>query len=154
MHIFDNGNAHPVSLGDRSTPKLDGDIYCSPACGCGCKKAAFDQASESAQAIAKLLGQGWEPKVWENCGWHFAVEKGIASVTLDEHGRCAGVFMFEMSETNRVWMQEVGDDPRDVVTALSVQLEERIATLKRAMLSVSIDPLEIESMPETAFIER
>lgn len=151
---FDNGNPHPVSAGDRHTPKLDGDIYCSPACGGRCKKADFDQASERARILVAQLGSGWVAHVWENSGWHFEVKKGIASISLDENGRYAGVFTFTMSETNRVWMQETGDDPRSVISALSAALEQRIALLSRALLTVSFDPLEIESIPETEFTEK
>lgn len=143
MDIFDNGNAHPISAGDRHAPRLDGDAYCSPACGMGCKRAEFDRASELALGIAKRLGGGWKPHVWENTGWHFEVKKGIATITVDDEGFYVGALVFVMSETNRVWIEKKGDDPRAVVEALSAELEERIAGLKRAILSISLDVVEV-----------
>ena len=59
--------------------KKDG-TYCSPACGCGCKLAAFDEATQKAAALVATLGDGWTPRVWENMGWHYAAMKGCATV--------------------------------------------------------------------------
>jgi hypothetical protein len=153
MDTFDNGNAYSVSVNDRDTPILDGDVYCSRRCGCRCKKADYDRALEGAQAIVGLLGRGWSARVWENCGWHFSVNKGIATVTLDEDGLYDVLFDFTMSETNRVWMSTKGTDVRAAINELSAELEERIALLKRALMSVSVDPLEISTSADTLFIE-
>lgn len=65
------------------TPRaLPGGIYCSPACGGAkgfCKRADFDRATMDAGALAAQLGDGWEPRVWENLGWHWEVAKGTVS---------------------------------------------------------------------------
>jgi hypothetical protein len=53
-------------------PQLHGEIYCSPACGGRCTKAAHDAAQEQAAALATRLGPGWTARVWENLGWHFS----------------------------------------------------------------------------------
>ena len=50
-------------------PRLQGEIYCSPACGGGCTKVAHDAAKKQASELAKQLGKGWKPHVWENLGW-------------------------------------------------------------------------------------
>src|SRR5262249_43953449 len=52
-------------------------FYCSPRCGCKCTKAAFDEATKQADDLAAQLGDGWEPYVWENGGWHWQLAKGI-----------------------------------------------------------------------------
>src|SRR5271170_7592802 len=52
-----------------------GGIYCSPACGARCRQAAYDRAKVESAALAKRLGQGWQPVVWENMGWYWSVEK-------------------------------------------------------------------------------
>ena len=66
---------------DRWTPResIDG-VYCAHACGRGCTRKEHDLAVEKATALATRMGDGWEPRVWENLGWHFAVEKGVASI--------------------------------------------------------------------------
>ena len=45
--------------------------YCSPRCGCGCTKAAYEQAVVDATTLCALLGPNWTPRVWENGGWHY-----------------------------------------------------------------------------------
>jgi hypothetical protein len=62
------------------TPVKKGLVYCSPACGHNCTKAAFDKATKSAEALAKTLGRGWVPSIWENLGWHYAVNKDFTSI--------------------------------------------------------------------------
>lgn len=55
----------------RWTPILNGETYCSPACGCGCTKAAYDTAVSDSLKLATELGVGWQPDVWENCNWYY-----------------------------------------------------------------------------------
>lgn len=57
-----------------------GPIYCAPRCGMKCTHAAFIKAGKRAAALCKLLGEGWTPRVWENCGWHYSAENGVASM--------------------------------------------------------------------------
>lgn len=57
-------------------PVLRGNIYCSPACGASCTKAAHDEAVKKAKALAKRMGKGWKIRVHENLGWFYAVVKG------------------------------------------------------------------------------
>jgi len=45
-----------------------GPIYCAPACGGGCTKAAYDAAVRKSRALAKRMGKGWVPYVWEKLG--------------------------------------------------------------------------------------
>ena len=54
-------------------PRRRGAIYCSPACGHGCTYAEFERVTREAGELAKSLGPGWKPKVWENMGWHYKV---------------------------------------------------------------------------------
>lgn len=62
------------------TPVRRGPVYCSPACGGGCTRAAYDAAREAAADLARDLGPGWAPHVWENLGWHYAAQRGSVSV--------------------------------------------------------------------------
>ena len=56
------------------TPKREGAVYCSPACGNGCKWVDYKLASHKASKLAGRLGAGWKPRVWENLGWHWEVQ--------------------------------------------------------------------------------
>ena len=51
------------------TARRRGDLYCSPACGADCSREAYEAAKATAAALAKTLGRGWRPVVWENIGW-------------------------------------------------------------------------------------
>ena len=55
-------------------------IYCSPRCGHGCTYDEFQEATRDAGKLAKRLGSGWSPVVWENMGWHYRVEKGCVAL--------------------------------------------------------------------------
>lgn len=64
---------HPMKMTcDLWKPVRKGSIYCSPACGGGCTYEAFLKASLEAEKLARRCGKGWEPRVWENLGWHYA----------------------------------------------------------------------------------
>jgi len=52
-------------------------IYCSPLCGGDCKRADYDKAVRESAKLAKRLGPGWKPNVWENLGWFWQVENGV-----------------------------------------------------------------------------
>jgi hypothetical protein len=44
-------------------------------------------AEKEATALAKVLGQGWKPKVWQNSGWHCCVVKGPVAVYPNPEGQ-------------------------------------------------------------------
>jgi hypothetical protein len=54
--------------------------YCAPACGHACTEADHSMAKHNAAALAKQLGKGWRPIVWENLGWHYKAKKGDCEV--------------------------------------------------------------------------
>ena len=58
------------------TPVRNGPIYCSTACGGGCKHAAYLAVAAQAEAMCAALGPAWEPRVNENLGWHCHVQLG------------------------------------------------------------------------------
>lgn len=57
-------------------PVLSGKTYCSPWCGGGCTKAAYDSCRRKAKALARRMGKGWTTHVHENLGWFYCVYKG------------------------------------------------------------------------------
>ena len=62
------------------TPVRSGKHYCSPRCGRGCTYEEFRLATEEADKLAGIMGDGWEPVVWENLGWHYKVVKGAMGI--------------------------------------------------------------------------
>lgn len=73
------------------TPRREGEIYCSPACGGGCTHKEYEQAQQSARLLCEALGKGWRPYVHENLGWHFAAHygqgRGHHSALIEVHMR-------------------------------------------------------------------
>jgi hypothetical protein len=67
-------------------PIAHGAIYCSPRCGFRCLRAAYDRAIKEGAALSARMGSGWQSHVWENCGWHYSVVKGIATISPEIHG--------------------------------------------------------------------
>lgn len=41
-----------------------------------------EEAEQKAQELCERLGPGWEPKVWNNMGWHWCVQNQVISVWL------------------------------------------------------------------------
>lgn len=73
---------------DRWKPILRGNIYCAPACGGGCTKAAYDSAVKSAEdLVQRLKGSGWTVQVHENLGWHYTAVSGPVQVYPSGDGR-------------------------------------------------------------------
>jgi hypothetical protein len=107
-------------------PIRKGPIYCSPGCGGKCTWAAHLQAKREAARLAKRLGPGWTPHVWENLGWHWKVQKGPLSIRAEKHrigyfGRVDG--LGGMSASAR--------GPKTLVLLLIKQLQDEQRRLRR-----------------------
>jgi hypothetical protein len=141
---FDNGNPTPPSTGDRWTPIRNGDVFCAPACGNKCKLADFERATASAAALVAELGDGWQPRVWENLGWYFSAEKGTASVGYSEGGGHftasidAGIFQQRHEQ-----FRAAASSPRAAMEAVLAEVEHKIAALRRTAISAALEPLKI-----------
>lgn len=101
------------------TPRLHGDRYCSPACGAGCTKSAFDRATGAAKKLAERLGKGWKPRVWENLGWHYAVISPCGRWKIHPHvyqGKAEGytAFLGESTSPGGIWAEH-GDTPEEAI---------------------------------------
>lgn len=146
VHVIDNGNPHPLESGSRWAPVLDGDIFCSPACGFRCKKADYDRALTSANALAATLGPGWAPEVWENGGWHWEARKGNATVCQEDDGRFSADIRFSLDDVHETLVREVRATPREAIEAVINVLDRKATILKRALVSLSLAPLEVEDV--------
>lgn len=69
-------------------PVRNGSIYCSPACGAGCKHSDYVKANEQAKILAELcrkaVGGKWTPFVHENLGWHYYVVQQGTLISVRE----------------------------------------------------------------------
>ena len=141
--IIDNGNPTPLKADDRWTPKLAGEIFCSPACGANCTKKNFDEATESARVLASQLGYGWEPRVWENMGWHFEAAKRGATVSAVDDSEYEASIRFYMDERTELCVSETRNSPAQAVEAVVEGLNARIKALRRALNAISPEPLQL-----------
>lgn len=147
-HTFDNGNPTPLSSGGRWTPIRDGEVFCAPACGFKCKLVDFERATASAAALVAELGDGWQPRVWENCGWYFSAGKGAATVDYSETGghftACIDAGSFgDRHEQFRA----AGKSPRAAMEAVLAQVEHKISSLKRTASSAAVEPIKLTAAP-------
>jgi hypothetical protein len=142
--IIDDGAENAVSIGDEWTPRLVGNVFCSPACGGDCKKADFDNSTEAARMLAAQLGRGWIPRVWENLGWHFEVNKGVATVSLERCGKYSACIEFSIIDQRIDKVSALDADPRIAMQRVIDVMNEKVSLLKRALMSASIEPLEID----------
>jgi len=113
------------------TPRsLPGGKYCSPRCGGAkgwCTRADFDRATKDAATLATRLGDGWQPRVWENLGWHWEVAKGAVNddrfdgggmvVSKSRHdGKYSAEFRSALTGTNTVTQfYVIADTPEEAI---------------------------------------
>lgn len=91
---------------DGWKPQLRGDIYCSPACGRGCTKAEYDRAVKRADKLAKKLGPGWKPEVFENLGWFSMATSPCGRITVHPPDTAEGyydAFLNKAGEVGGLW---------------------------------------------------
>ncbi|WP_131421385.1 hypothetical protein [Comamonas thiooxydans] len=143
--VIDNGNPNPPSTPGGWTPVHAGDIFCSPLCGAGCKKADFDNATAQASLLVSQLGHGWQSRVWENLGWHFEATKRDAIVSVDEDGNYEASISFNLDDRHSLNVSETRRTPREAVTAVVTSLQAKIKVLQRALVSISPEPFELAS---------
>lgn len=43
-------------------------------------KELADKAGRAAMQTMPDRGAGWTLEVWQNCGWHFSIKRGLASI--------------------------------------------------------------------------
>ena len=49
--------------------------YCSPGCGRGCTTTEYLLAQKHGAELCASLGlENWQPRIWENLGWHYSAE--------------------------------------------------------------------------------
>lgn len=146
MEVYEHNPKNlPSTDVSRWTPVLNGDIFCSPACGSKCKLAAYEKAVKAANDLCTVLGDGWESNVWENGDWYFNVNKGDATVSRGyDGGYTASLRVDYVSESYILAIEYESDDPRLAVDGLTSKLATIIARLARAKSSASLELISIE----------
>lgn len=111
------------------TPRLNGDTYCSPACGMGCKKSAYDDAHRKALALARrMTGKAWIIRVWENLGWHYEIYREGPGIhcSISERFNPDGSVTYTVYFNGRKQIITKGDDPNAALSE-AVQEAKRMA---------------------------
>ncbi len=96
--------------------KDKGGRYCAPACGRGCTTKERDIAVASAALLARTLGPGWEPEVWENLGWHYEVRSPCGRLSVHPSGTGFIAFLGESGGIGGRWAER-GDTPQEAIDA-------------------------------------
>lgn len=117
------------------TPRRRGEIYCSPLCGGKCTHAAFEEAHRNAAALCERLGKGWFPRVWENMGWHYSAQKGVAEMHVTEYrlkGRVTTSYSVYFNSVQQTVASATSpeDALRTVARTLDVLMEDWRAVLE------------------------
>lgn len=142
--IEHNPNEITIVGTDRWSPILDGDVFCSPACGAKCKLADYQHAVEAANLLANTLGSGWEPHIWENCGWYYEASKGDVTVGRDGKSFTAAIEVDYISENHVLSIRQSSSNPRQAVEDLVLRLSAIITRLSRAKASATLELMSLE----------
>ncbi|WP_152025762.1 hypothetical protein [Agrobacterium tumefaciens] len=117
----------------------NGLIYCSPACGSKCTKEAYDLAVSRAQALAEKLGEGWEPHVWENGGWHYQAKNKTMTVYChhywnSETPQYSAWIEPELTVSGKAFqIIEYADDPNDALGIAKQKAWDAISRIRQAL---------------------
>lgn len=121
------------------TARRRGDVYCAPACGFGCKWTAYETAVENASALAAQLGEGWEPRVWENVGWHYSAQTTDRRIKVHPGGHDADgtvvsytAFVSAEPSSGGRWVAR-GSTPRGAVEAAALDVYAELDGLQEVV---------------------
>lgn len=115
-------------------PRRNGNTHCSPACGHGCTIQDYREANKAALDLAKRLGTGWVPDVWENIGWHHAALSPGRNIRVLPT-KTSGYIAFLSGEA------ETGETPEKAVLTI---IKQSLNKLNRAAKTLS----EVQSVYE------
>lgn len=123
---------------DRWTPIRKGKTYCSPACGGSCTQAAHDKAQREASKLAKRLGKGWKPRVWENLGWHYKAISPCGRIkvhTWKINGKDFGyhAFLGKPDFAGGRWASAMWETPQEAVEEVIRLAKEDVAEIQKAI---------------------
>ena len=115
-------------------PKRVGPMYCSSGCGGGCQWKDWVRANTQAKQLAKVLGAGWSPEVWENLGWYFAAIHESNHIRVTPSGKRWRAFMGENMPGGR-W-SACADTPQAAVAETLAQAKVDRDRIQKLIASV------------------
>lgn len=93
-----------------------------------------EEAKLTAKALRGALGKGWKARVWENLGWHCAVENGVLKIHPDSSGYI--VLIGEEGSEGGRWTghgRTVRSAVRKAIAAARAEVGQRIRLLEKAV---------------------
>ncbi len=107
---------------------------CASWCGSGSIGEEYHKAKRAAAALAKQLGKGWKPRVWENMGWHFEAVSlcGRLEVHGGSGGRAFTAYLGEPSHPGGRWAQH-GKTAKAAVKAVVQEGKRELAVVTALM---------------------
>lgn len=123
-------------LAQKPRLQAGGTVFCSPWCGCNCKKADHDRAHVEGARLSNKMGKGWTYQVWENGGWHFKLVKGKVEI-YPGHGGTFSCFL----QTTPQFVSKQHKKPRDALREIVTLVYDTVDTLNKAVGRVSGDAL-------------
>lgn len=117
------------------TPTRYGDTYCSPACGWGCTHCAYENAIAVSNALAREMGAGWAPQVWENLGWNWAIISSCGRIKVHPSNGGYIAFLGEPGPGGR-WAEH-GKTAREAINAVLAAARAELARIGAILEGVS-----------------
>lgn len=105
---------------------MQSEIKCSKRCGRGCTRKEYETAEKGALKLARRLGKGWKPDVWENLGWHYAARRGGVRVHPHPTGPpgFTAYLNYQKSPGGR-WVASASTPQKAIAKALAIARMER-----------------------------
>jgi len=125
-------------------PYGDG-TYCSQRhCGLGCTRAQYDNVQDAAAALARRLGPGWSPVLWENLGWHYKVVSASGHLTVSVYERVGrrAVYRATFSEAEDVptqWWSKSCSTPEAAVADMQARVTKHLEEMMRWVAATAED---------------
>lgn len=92
------------------------------------------EAASKAKALRDGLGIGWRSRVWENLGWHCAVENGVLKIHPSSSGYT--VLIGEEESVGGRWVghgRTVRGAVRKAIAACRAEIERKNVLLEKAV---------------------
>lgn len=121
-------------------------------CGLGCTRVAHEDAIKRADDLCVLLGNGWEPQVWDNLGWHYCVNNDAAGICISPSHR-AGYYYASLGghrHSDRGLTYIASDtvrSPRLALRQVIIGAMEKAAALNAAVLA-AVQAVDTKRQPQ------
>lgn len=119
--------------------RSDGDIYCASNCGLGCTLAEYQKTVRDAEQLQQRLGPDWEVTVWDNLGWTYCAQNGVASIhPPSDHAKSRWTCIINIPNLSGI--SEHGDTPEDAARKAARRVTDSINEMLSSF-NKSVGPL-------------